>query len=93
MENDKVIENSFRGAEGLINRPPASAGSGIAGSTGQVRESIVCLFEGVATANRDKVAAVCGNVRLTYGELNSQANYVAESLRALGVRADSFVAI
>jgi amino acid adenylation domain-containing protein len=93
MANDKFIGNSVNGAERRASRLPASAGSGTAGSIVQPRESIVGLFEGVAAANRDKVAAVCGNTSLTYDALNSRANHVAERLRGLGVRGDSFVAI
>src|SRR5580698_10303821 len=93
MANDKFIENPVNGAERWASRLSASAGSGIIGSKGQSRDSIVDLFDSVVAANRDKVAAVCGDARLTYGVLNSRANYVAERLRSLGVRTDSFVAI
>jgi amino acid adenylation domain-containing protein len=93
MANDNFIANPISEAEGRASRLPASPGSGTTGSIAQSRESIVGLFEGAAAANRNKVAAVCGNASLTYGDLNSRANYVAERLRGLGVRADSFVAI
>lgn len=93
MGNDKFIENPVNEAERLFSRLYASARSEKNGSTGNSRDSIVGRFERVAATNPDKIAIVCGNVSLTYGELNSKANFVARHLRELGVGADSFVAI
>jgi amino acid adenylation domain-containing protein len=93
MENDKFTENSDNEAERRLNCSQTSRGSEKDGSTGNPRGSIVSLFERVAATNPDKVAAVCGNVSLTYGTLNARANHIAMHLREVGVRADSFVAI
>ena len=92
MENDRVSGNPINEAERLLSSSPFSeeAGEELIG-TG--RDSIVSIFERVASANPDKIAVVCGDESWTYGFLNSCANHVADHLRDLGVRADSFVAI
>lgn len=43
------------------------------------------LFEGVADAVGDRVAVVCGGDRLTYAELEAEANRLAHHLMAHGV--------
>jgi amino acid adenylation domain-containing protein len=93
MENNKVIERPVCEAERLLSRSYASAGPAKDGWIGDPCGSIITIFERVAAVNADRVAIVCGNVSLTYGSLNDQANYVARHLRELGVGADSFVAI
>jgi non-ribosomal peptide synthetase-like protein len=50
------------------------------------------LFEATADRHPDRVALICGNGRLTYGELESRANRLAHYLRSLGVGKESFVA-
>ena len=55
--------------------------------------SIQTVFEEQVARIPDAVAAVCGNVQLTYGELNARANQLAHHLRALGVGPDVLVGI
>jgi amino acid adenylation domain-containing protein len=93
MENDKFVVNPMNEAERLFSRLHASARADENGPTGNSGDSIVGRFERVAATNPDNIAIVCGNVSLTYRELNSKANHIARHLRELGVRADSFVAI
>ncbi|MBT2375232.1 non-ribosomal peptide synthetase [Pseudomonas fluorescens] len=50
-------------------------------------------FEACANAQPDATAVICENQRLTYRELNEQANQVAHRLLALGIRPDDRVAI
>ncbi|WP_433965026.1 amino acid adenylation domain-containing protein [Tunturiibacter gelidiferens] len=63
------------------------------GWNGRALDTIVSVFERVAAAKSDQIAVVCGEVRWTYGLLNTKANRLAQVLRELGVRTDSFVAI
>ncbi len=93
MENDLLTKNPTNEGERLSGRSMPFDEFEKSGSSGDLLGSIVSLFERVAAANPDNVACVCGNVSLTYGNLNAQANYVARRLRDLGVRTDSFVAI
>ncbi|SEF93895.1 Acyl-CoA synthetase (AMP-forming)/AMP-acid ligase II [Thermomonospora echinospora] len=51
------------------------------------------LFEGVADAVGERVAAVCGDRRFTYAELDAQANRLAHHLRSAGVGPGQHVAI
>ncbi len=51
------------------------------------------LFEAHASATPDAVALVFEKQRVSYGELNTQANRLAHHLRALGVGAETLVAI
>jgi len=51
------------------------------------------LFEAQVDRNRDAVAVVYENQRLTYGELNNCANQLAHHLREQGVRPESLVGI
>ncbi|WP_146084124.1 non-ribosomal peptide synthetase, partial [Xanthomonas albilineans] len=51
------------------------------------------LFEAQVARDPAAIAVVQGEVALTYGELNAQANQLAHYLRALGVRPDDRVAI
>ena len=44
------------------------------------------LFEQQAEARPDDIALVCGDQRMTYGELERRANQLARFLRSLGVR-------
>lgn len=56
-------------------------------------ETLVTLFERQAAATPDNVAVVCGDIRLTYRELNARANRVAHFLRERrGVRPGDFAA-
>ncbi len=48
---------------------------------------------GVAEADPDRVAVVCGNVRMTFRELDERANGVAQALVRLGVTAGDRVAV
>ena len=55
--------------------------------------TIVQLFEEVAARRPNGIAVACGNVRLTYGELNKRANQLAHSLRRKGVCAETMVGV
>jgi non-ribosomal peptide synthetase-like protein len=51
------------------------------------------LFEERAATHPDAVAAVCGDRRLTYGELNASANRLGGALLARGLRPEGVVAV
>jgi amino acid adenylation domain-containing protein len=51
------------------------------------------LFERQVALTPDAIALVFGNQRLTYGELNAQANQLAQHLRGRGVRTESRVGV
>ncbi|HEX8852342.1 MAG TPA: amino acid adenylation domain-containing protein, partial [Pyrinomonadaceae bacterium] len=51
------------------------------------------LFERQAVERPDSLAVVCGEERLTYGELNARANRLAHYLSGLGVGAETPVCI
>jgi len=51
------------------------------------------LFEEQAGRTPGQVALVCGNLQLTYGELDSRANQLAHYLRALGVGPEVLVGV
>ena len=51
------------------------------------------LFEDRAAAHPDAVAAVCGDRRLSYGELNACANRLGGALLAHGLRPEGVVAV
>ncbi|MFG2002240.1 acyl-CoA synthetase [Spirillospora sp. NPDC048911] len=51
------------------------------------------MFEGVADAIGDRVALVCGDRRLTYAELDAEANRLAHHLDGAGVAPGQHVAI
>src|ERR1700758_5296108 len=54
-------------------------------------KSVPALFEEVAAAHPDKVALVFQNRRLTYCELNAQANRIARQLKGTGIGSESLV--
>ncbi len=51
------------------------------------------LFEQQVQAHPDAVAAVCGDRRWTYAELNARANQLGRALLARGLRRESVVAV
>ncbi|MEU5877434.1 acyl-CoA synthetase [Spirillospora sp. NPDC047279] len=51
------------------------------------------LFEGVADAIGDRVALICGDRRLTYAELDAEANRFAHHLLSVGVQPGQHVAV
>src|ERR1700730_2406312 len=51
------------------------------------------LFEAQAERTPDRVALVCGDERMSYGELNARANQLGHYLRRLGVRPEDRVAL
>ncbi|MFF9352750.1 amino acid adenylation domain-containing protein [Streptomyces sp. NPDC014734] len=51
------------------------------------------LFEARAAARPEAEAVVCGDVRLSYGELNARANRLARRLLARGVGPERYVAV
>jgi amino acid adenylation domain-containing protein len=51
------------------------------------------LFEDQVAHDQSKVAVICENEELTFGELNTRANQLARYLRALGVGRESLVGI
>ena len=54
--------------------------------------SVSMLFEEIASEHLDSIALVCGDVELTYNELNRRANRLAHRLRLAGVATESMVA-
>jgi amino acid adenylation domain-containing protein len=56
-------------------------------------QTIHGLFEARAAESPDALAMVQGSQRLSYGELNAQANQLAQHLLALGVQPDERIAI
>ncbi|HEX2076750.1 MAG TPA: amino acid adenylation domain-containing protein [Longimicrobium sp.] len=55
--------------------------------------SIHALFQAQAAATPDAVALCFGTERVTYAQLDARANRVARRLRAMGVRAETRVAV
>ena len=51
------------------------------------------VFEGLPDAIGERVAAVCGDRRVTYAELDAEANRLAHHLRSAGVRPGQHVAM
>src|SRR5690606_38942967 len=51
------------------------------------------VIEGLADAIGERVAAVCGDRRVTYAELDAEANRLAHHLRSAGVRPGQHVAM
>jgi len=51
------------------------------------------VFEAQAMRTPDRVAVVCEEAAMTYGELNNRANQVAHWLRSQGAKADTLVGI
>ena len=51
------------------------------------------LFEEHAAKTPDKIAIVCDDRQITYGELNSQANQLARHLQSLGVEPETLCGI
>src|ERR1700679_2918524 len=93
MENDDYVKNSAIEGGRLTGRSQSPETPRKNCFNGSTLDTIVSVFERVAAAKSDRVAIVCGEVRWTYGELNAKSNQLAERLRGLGVRTDSFVAI
>ncbi len=56
-------------------------------------QTVEQLFEQQVGRTPEQTAVICEDRRLTYRELNAQANRLAHSLRAAGVQADHRVAI
>lgn len=51
------------------------------------------LFEGLADAVGDRVAVICGDVRLTYAELDAHANRLAHHFLSLGVEPGQHIGV
>ena len=56
-------------------------------------ESVVSMFERQAGMHPDKTAVIAGGEQKTYGELNADANKVADVLIQNGVAAETIVAV
>ncbi|MFD2473313.1 non-ribosomal peptide synthetase [Amycolatopsis silviterrae] len=67
------------------DRPPARSDT--------PAETVPELFDRCADRNRDEAAVVCGDVRLSYGELQTRANRLARHLRRSGVRPEERVGV
>ncbi len=57
------------------------------------RESIIELFELQAAKHPEKVAIICQDNTITYNELNSKANEVAQQLIRCNTKANDFIAV
>jgi amino acid adenylation domain-containing protein/thioester reductase-like protein len=62
-------------------------------STEKIDRHVVSVFETVSLALPDKIALVDGTVKLTYHELNKQANILAAQLRTAGIVPGGTVAV
>ncbi|GJL56924.1 MAG: hypothetical protein NPIRA02_40560 [Nitrospirales bacterium] len=60
---------------------------------GEGAQSVVELFEAQASRTPEREAVVFGEERMTYAELNTRADRVAQELRALGVGPEVFVGL
>jgi len=56
-------------------------------------QSVIELFESWVDRQPKAVAVECSDGRLTYGELDRQANGVADQLRAFGIETGTYVAV
>ena len=56
-------------------------------------KTIVDLFEKQAHQHADRLAVVCGEAQLSYGQLNERANQLARSLQSYGVVTGSVVGL
>ena len=63
------------------------------GDGGSCRGRVHELFEQRVEAHPDRVAAVCGDRSLTYGQLNARANRLARALLARGLGGEGVVAV
>ena len=55
--------------------------------------TLAAMFEEMAARQPDRVAVLCGNVAISYRQLNVQANRLAHHLIGLGVGPETLVAI
>ncbi len=55
--------------------------------------NIADIFESVVAVAKDREALVCGDRRLTYDELNTQANQLASTLQARGIKAGDHIGV
>ncbi|HEX5706967.1 MAG TPA: amino acid adenylation domain-containing protein, partial [Pyrinomonadaceae bacterium] len=69
------------------------AASGVAARLGAEFVAVQHMFEAQAKRDPRAVALVCGDVSLTYGELNERANRLANYLRARGVGVETRVGL
>lgn len=51
------------------------------------------LFEDQAAKTPDEIACICGDITITYRELNNRSNQLAYALQSLGVRQESVVGL
>ncbi|NEW09285.1 amino acid adenylation domain-containing protein [Paenibacillus sp. SYP-B3998] len=82
-ETEKLFSNSISHAN------PVLANYGEYGD----QKTVPHLFEEHAAKTPNRIAIVCGKERLTYRQLNAQANRLARALRAKGTCHDDIVAI
>jgi len=61
--------------------------------TPKVEENFVALFEREALTHPNKIALTSKNKKLTYQQVNENANRLAHHLMSLGVKAESFVPV
>ncbi|MET0647638.1 MAG: amino acid adenylation domain-containing protein [Pyrinomonadaceae bacterium] len=65
-------------------------------ATAEARPAPVCiheLFEAQAVATPDRTALICGETRISYGELNARAERLADELAGLGVGPEVLVGV
>ena len=51
----------------------------------EIYKPVHTLFEAVASERTEEVALICGELSISYGELNRRANQLAHYLRSLGI--------
>jgi amino acid adenylation domain-containing protein len=89
LDNSMTEAQRDDGAVSVLSQPPKAWGEA---RTAYPRDKTIAqLFEEIADANAGRTALVCGSTEITYSELNSRANRLANELRRLGVGPERMV--